>query len=508
MTEPLHMRVIQGGDTSSPADFALETTPESDSFAEDWVARWEKKWGTAKRSTETSAAASELFNQLTAADQALTAANPASALPAAEPTGALPAAEPAQALPAPDVATALPAAGEEDPADQRILSVVPDPEPTLTSVAERLREASPQFHAHIRQQFFDRFPETMLIFPRNKENVHQFLGPALAYVLERTPISGTIPADLETMIRQLGLDHRKYNISPHFFPHFAALLRDSLITVCADLPTAELQGADRAISRVAEILRDTGMDADSRQVPRNYTAKVVEVEQRARRISVVRLRANKPIPFKPGQYFPVTSDIIPGQWRFLTSALPPNANGEMEFHIRIWDGGLGTPMLAKSHVGDTWTLGNPYGRLRIEPGRDVLMVANSIGLAPMRALLLDLVGQPNPPRVHLFIGAEYPGELYDLTTLWEIARNAPWLTVTPVVEHSTDEWWVSPTAYSQPPFGLSLPEIGTLNHVVPAYGAWNDRQILIAGPPAWIPSMRDSLIEGGTNRENILYNAL
>ncbi|MDY6049460.1 MAG: FAD-binding oxidoreductase [Corynebacterium sp.] len=382
-------------------------------------------------------------------------------------------------------------------------------EATLVNVATRLKETTPEFHARIRRTFSDQFPETMLIFPRNKENVHQFLVPVLTYVLERTPISGIIPPELETMIRQLGLDHRKYNITPRYFPPFAVLLRDALIAACADLSTREVAAADRVIERVATLLEETAAEADAHQVPRNYKARVESVERRSRRISVVRLRALKPIPFTPGQYFPITSDIIPGQWRFLTSALPPNETGEMEFHIRIWDNGAVSGALGNSRIGDTWTLGNPYGRLHIEPDRDVVMVANSVGLAPMRALLLSLLSTPNPPHVHLYFGAEYPGELYDLGTLWEIWRHAPWLRVTTVTAHDADEWWVRGSGGAGFPDGLfGDPVIGTLNDVVPTFGPFTDQQVLIAGPPAWIPSMRDALIAAGTPTEIILYNAL
>ena len=114
----------------------------------------------------------------------------------------------------------------------------------------------------------------------------------------------------------------------------------------------------------------------------------------------------------------------------------------------------------------------------------------------------------NPARVHLFFGAEYPGELYDLRTLWDVASTSPWLTVTPVVENEKDPWWVSPTEWCTAPRGLNLTEHGKLEEVLPCYGAWTDRQILIAGPPAWIPTMRDALVEGGTPPQNILYNAL
>lgn len=379
---------------------------------------------------------------------------------------------------------------------------------TLSPVAERLRSVSPEFHEHVRANFFDKCPETMLVFPLHKENVHADLGRVLSFVFDRTPVDGHLTDEMRTLITQLGKDHRKYNVSPRYFHPFVECLRDSLLTLCSDLQFKYLNGADTALGEVSTLLARSIARDDAAGIPRNYTATVVDVQRRCRRISVVRLKTRTPIDFQPGSYFPISSEVTPGIWRFYTSALPPTETGEMEFHVRTNEGGLSSVPLANSRIGDKWLLGNPYGRASIDGDRDVLMIANSVGLAPLRSLILSQVGQLNPARVHLFFGAEYPGELYDLRTLWEVAATAPWLTVTPVVEHDTDKWWVRATEWSQCPRGLNLTEHGTLEEVLPRYGTWADRQILIGGPPAWIPDMRDALVEAGTPPENILYNAL
>ena len=379
---------------------------------------------------------------------------------------------------------------------------------TLLPVAERLRSVSPEFHEHVRANFFDKCPETMLVFPLHKENVHADLGRVLSFVFDRTPVSGHLTDEMRTLIVQLGKDHRKYNVSPRYFHPFVECLRNSLLTLCSDLKFKYLNGADTALGEVSTLLAQSIARDDAAGIPRNYTATVVDVQRRCRRISVLRLKTRTPIDFQPGSYFPISSEVTPGIWRFYTSALPPTETGEMEFHVRTNENGLSSVPLANSRIGDKWLLGNPYGRVSIEGDKDVLMIANSVGLAPLRSLILSQVGKLNPARIHLFFGAEYPGELYDLRTLWEVAATAPWLTVTPVVENDKDKWWVRPTEWSQCPRGLNLTGHGTLEEVLPRYGTWADRQVLIGGPPVWIPSMRDALITGGTPPENILYNAL
>ncbi len=58
-------------------------------------------------------------------------------------------------------------------------------------------------------------------------------------------------------------------------------------------------------------------------------------------------------------------------------------------------------------------------------GGDILMVAGGTGLAPLRTLIMDLTRKAVNPRVHLFFGARYPCELYDLRTLWQVAVAEP-----------------------------------------------------------------------------------
>ena len=114
---------------------------------------------------------------------------------------------------------------------------------------------------------------------------------------------------------------------------------------------------------------------------------------------------------------------------------------------------------------------------------DVLMVAGSTGLAPLRALIMDLTRWGVNPRVHLFFGARYPCELYDLPTLWQIASNNPWLSVSPVSEFGNDPPWAADYPDVQPPRGLHVRQTGKLPEVVTRYGDWGDRQILICGGP-------------------------
>ena len=110
--------------------------------------------------------------------------------------------------------------------------------------------------------------------------------------------------------------------------------------------------------------------------------------------------------------------------------------------------------------------------------------------------------------MHLFFGARYPCELYDLKTLWEIAATSPWLSVSPVSEYAGDPPWAADYPDVQPPRGLHVRQTGRLPEVVTKYGGWGDRQILICGGPEMVRATREALIAKGAPPERIQHDPL
>jgi NAD(P)H-flavin reductase len=121
---------------------------------------------------------------------------------------------------------------------------------------------------------------------------------------------------------------------------------------------------------------------------------------------------------------------------------------------------------------------------------------------------MDLTRWGVNPRVHLFFGARYPCELYDLRTLWQIAAHNPWLSVSPVSEFSQDPPWAADYPDVQPPRGLHVRQTGKLPEVVTRYGNWGDRQILICGGPGMVTATKEALIAKGASPERIQHDPL
>ena len=121
---------------------------------------------------------------------------------------------------------------------------------------------------------------------------------------------------------------------------------------------------------------------------------------------------------------------------------------------------------------------------------------------------MDLCRYGQNPRVHLFFGAKYPSELYDLPTLWEIASMNSWLSVTPVSELDFDPPWSADFPDNRPPRGLHVRQLGRLPEVVTRYGNWGDRQILLCGRQEMVAATRAALVAKGAPAERIQHDPL
>jgi len=309
-------------------------------------------------------------------------------------------------------------------------------------------------------------------------------------------------------LAQLGRDHRKFGVLPR---HYETLQRALYTTLRDHLSGAWTGAVEAAATQSLNLI--TGVmsgAAAADEDPAWWDGTVVEHLRVSRDLAVVRLRLDRPMPYHAGQYVDVHIPQCPHRWRYLSPAIPPDGDGGIEFHVRVVPGGLvSTAIVNETRPGDRWRLSSPHGGLHVDrEGADVLMVAGSTGLAPLRALVMDLSRFAVNPRVHLFFGARYQCELYDLRTLWQVAAHNPWLSVSPVSEYNRDPAWAADYPDVSPPRGLHVRQTGRLPDVVTRYGSWGDRQILICGGPAMVQATKAALIAKGTPPESIQHDPL
>jgi NAD(P)H-flavin reductase/hemoglobin-like flavoprotein len=309
-------------------------------------------------------------------------------------------------------------------------------------------------------------------------------------------------------LAQLGRDHRKYGVLPEHYETLGQALYATLRDALADLWTDAVDAAARqSLNLITGVMSGA---AEAEHGPAWWDGTVVEHLRVSRDLAVVRLQLDTPMPYHAGQYVNVGVPQCPRRWRYLTPAIPPDESGAVEFHVRAVSGGLvSNAIVNETRPGDRWRLSSPHGGLQVDrDGGDVLMVAGSTGLSPLRSIVMDLTRWADNPRVHMFFGARYPCELYDLRTLWQVASNNPWLSVTPVSERNGDPAWATDYPDVTPPRGLHVRQTGTLMDVVTRYGNWGDRQILICGGPEMVRATMDALIAKGAPAERIQHDPL
>ncbi|EME19948.1 oxidoreductase [Rhodococcus triatomae BKS 15-14] len=233
-----------------------------------------------------------------------------------------------------------------------------------------------------------------------------------------------------------------------------------------------------------------------------WTATVVQHHRLREDLAVIRLEGEF-VPFAAGQSVGVIVPQNPNVGRRYSPALPPSLDGKLEFHVRAVPAGwLSRAIVTDTVVGDEWQIAPASGRLAVDrDAREVIMVAGGTGLAPLRAIILDLTRRPNPPQVFLFVGGRHPRDLYASDMLWLLDEQLDWLTVIPVVEEIHDPAWPDEwyeRVRGAPAYGDDHFIQGTLAEVVSSYGAYVDHQVLVVGSPGMVRSTVRALVDSGT----------
>lgn len=342
------------------------------------------------------------------------------------------------------------------------------------------------------------------LFPPDMEAQRAAFAHAVAWVLGE--LVAQRAQEPVAFLAQLGRDHRKYGVTQgHYETMQDALFNTFRSHLVESWDDKLAEAAHDAVALMIGVMRGA---ADAEKGPPFCDGTVIEHIRATRDVSVVRLQLDRPLFYHPGQYVTVQVPQWPRRWRYLSPSIPAGRDGAIEFHVRSVTGGMvSTAIVGETEPGDRWRLSNPHGALHVDrEGGDVLMVAGSTGLAPLRTLIMDLTRWGENPRVHLFFGGRYPCDLYDLRTLWQIASQNPWLSVTPVSEFNVDPPWAGDYPDVQPPRGLHVRQTGTLADVVTRYGNWGDRQILISGGPEMITATKAALIAKGGPAERIQHD--
>ena len=349
---------------------------------------------------------------------------------------------------------------------------------------------------------FVRNPHLRDMFPIGMTGQRDKLLRALGHIVSRVDdLSALVP-----FLQQLGRDHRRFGIVAEHYPHVGqsliATLRHFSGPSWSD--DVERDWAD-AYGLVSKVMLEAA-EEDSLHSPAWWNGQVVAVERRRFDICVLRVQPDRPLPYRPGQSVALEVPSRLRQWRYYSMANAPRPDHTVDFHIRLVDGGPVSPVLVRrTETGDRVRMGAPVGTLTLDEssGRDVLLVAGSTGLAPLKAILEQISLRPDPPRVHLFFGARTRDGLYDLEDLSKLADRFGWLTVVPAVSDESGGHGFSALLQAGAAAGGGDVEHGPLPDVVAAHGPWDGHDAYVCGPSAMVGHTAERLRRLGVPDDRI-----
>ncbi|NAZ75865.1 oxidoreductase [Kineococcus sp. T13] len=346
-------------------------------------------------------------------------------------------------------------------------------------------EAPLFFYSHL----FLSHPQTRDLFPvsmmHQRDRLFRALGQVVALVDD---LDALVP-----VLQGLGRDHRKFGTVAAHYPAVGASLLATLEHFDDEWDAALAADWAAAYGIVAQVMVEAAEEASS--APAWWEADVLSCERRTIDVTVLQLRPRVELPFRAGQSISVETALRPRLWRYYAVANAPRPDGVLELHVQAHDGGPVSSALARQVApGDVLRLGPPIGTSTLPPGsdRDLLLVADGTGLAPLKALLDEVARQGPVRRVDLFLGARTEAELYDLPALHDLREKHPWLTVTAVV--SDDD-------------RAGSAEQGELTDVLTTRGPWTSREVFVAGSGPVVRQVGSALAAQGLPPERLHVEA-
>jgi NAD(P)H-flavin reductase len=358
----------------------------------------------------------------------------------------------------------------------------------------RLRESFARVAVHgdelplfFYSDLFIKHPEVRDMFPVSMEAQRGHLVDALVKIVSHVDNA----EELTEFLQGLGRDHRKFGTLAEHYDAVGDSLLATLEYFSGPAWTPELAADWTAAYQLIGSVMSAAARADEQVQPAWWQGKVVGFERRSFDISMLFVQPEPRLDYLPGQSVSIEIPTRPRLWRYYSIANAPRADGMLEFHVRLIDGGaVSLALTCGTVVGTELRLGPPIGVLTLPvppTGRDLLLVAGSTGLAPLKAMVDQLTGLPQPPQVHLFFGARTAEGLYDLDNLEKMAAQHPWLTVTPVVSHDP----------------RYRGEAGTLADALARYGDWSGRDAYLAGPSGMVEDVAARLASAGVPPDQI-----
>ena len=235
---------------------------------------------------------------------------------------------------------------------------------------------------------------------------------------------------------------------------------------------------------------------------RQYQTEVAGIDDLTHDIKQVTLKLIDPpaIAFTAGQYvqievppYALTDEPVYRAYSIASDAAEP---GRIELEIRYVPDGICTTYVHQ-HLkrGDRLTLNGPYGEFQLQPtDREIICIAGGSGMAPIRAILLEMARTRNPRPCRYFFGARAKRDLFLVGEMRRLEGAIPHFQFIPALSApEPDDHWEGET-------GLITEVVG--RHVADASQA----EAYLCGSPLMIDACIKVLRDKGMAEGHVFYD--
>ncbi|WP_020650640.1 2Fe-2S iron-sulfur cluster-binding protein [Solimonas variicoloris] len=229
--------------------------------------------------------------------------------------------------------------------------------------------------------------------------------------------------------------------------------------------------------------------------PRQLPVRAAKKEWLAHDVLGLTLKLPKGDGFQylPGQYI----DLLLDDGRRRSFSVANRPNGEtLELHVRVTPNGrfanwAANEMPERAILRLEGPLGAFY--LREDSSRPIVMVAGGTGIAPIHAMLDELLSGGLPRSVHLFWGVRGERDLYLDARLRGWAAAHPQFRYTPVLSDADAAW--------RGARGL------VHEAVLAAYPVLSGHEAYLSGPPVMVRAGKEAFVRAGLDADHLYYDS-
>ncbi len=242
-----------------------------------------------------------------------------------------------------------------------------------------------------------------------------------------------------------------------------------------------------------EIQDDRILDLRQRPVlaPEEFTAEVLGVNSLTPSLRRLRVHAGRPVYFYAGQFLELAVPGEQDQWRSYSVASAPESATDIEFVIKVTDGGRFSGQLDTLAPGTTLRMRGPFGTGYLREGtKPVLLVATGSGISPILSILEHAALTGDKRAFTFFYGARTASDLPCEARIRELTALLD-LTYRPVLSRPTAE-----CAWTTEPSRVTAVVLRTIGDGSP-YDAY------VCGNPGMCDAITALLEAKGTSEESI-----